>query len=95
MLQIDEVETWFSDNYKDKYYSDWQKQQSIRENIKSLLPYLFKEENQKLSESIVTLEEFQNHLVQHLRVRKQVSRHILNLIEQGQTELQKNSGEVS
>ena len=89
ILQIDEIETWFSETYKDKYYLDWQKQHFISNNIKSLLPYLNKEDNRELSENKVTLEEFQNHLVQQLKVRKQVSRHILNLIEQGQTDLPK------
>ena len=89
ILQIDEIETWFSSTYKDKYYLDWQKEHFIRENIKSLLPYLNKEDNGELSENKVSLEKFQNHLVQQLKVRKQVSRHILNLIEQGQTDLPK------
>jgi hypothetical protein len=91
ILQIDEIETWFSDTYKDKYYLDWQKQHFIRKNLNSLLPYLYKgdKEELSLSENKLTLEEFQDRLVQQLKVRKQVSRHILNLIEQGQTDLPK------
>jgi hypothetical protein len=89
IMLIDEIETWFSEYYKEEYYSLWREQHRIEENIKRILPSLQKNQMKDISEKIMTLEVFQEHILRQLKIRKQVSHHLLNLIQMGQTNLPK------
>ncbi|WP_144551326.1 hypothetical protein [Peribacillus simplex] len=86
LLRLDDLEKWFSSNHE-QYYKEWKKQRLLEENINNILTLL--EGNNALSYNIDTIDKFQHYLVNKLNIRKQVSYHLLNLIEHGHTQLPK------
>ncbi|MBN9653288.1 hypothetical protein J0K78_03340 [Halobacillus sp. GSS1] len=86
VLELLKMEKWFIKNYSD-YYVQWKKQQKIMTNMKQILPYVGKDE--VIPKDVNTIETLQSYMLDNLKIRKQVSHHLIKLLEDGKTELPK------
>ncbi|MEH7386757.1 hypothetical protein V7147_15295 [Bacillus sp. JJ1521] len=87
MIHLDEIISWLSTEDNKEFITKVQQEQAYVENMRKFLPLMTNKENSKLQSLDLTMME--KYLKNNLNVRTQVRKHLLRLLEKGETQLPK------